>query len=119
MKVLVIGDSEFSIRGLKRGELKALKADGIEPLELDAELPEDELESKTDRIFQAGCPDVDPDDVTPGEYLKITTAIIEETYLLGDVSKNLPKPPENGSPDGKKIAKSARKQGSKRKGGAR
>lgn len=78
---------KLEIRGLTRGEVKALRKDGISLGEL---MDKDEAarDEAFDRILAIACPDVDPDAITPGQAVRIYEIIAEKTYLTGDEAKN-------------------------------
>ncbi len=116
---ITIGGKKIIVRGLTRGELKKLAADGvdIEKIE-DLENAEDQ-NAQIDRVLELAAPDVNPDDLTPGQCFDLLIAAGEATFLPESMAKNLPKPPAPGSDGGlKKTARTAKKKGSRGKGAA-
>lgn len=83
---------KIEVRGLTRGEIKKLRAEGIRLGEL-MDLAEEERDEAMDKLFAIACPDVQPDDITPGEALALYEKIAALTFLSGAEVKNSGSPP--------------------------
>jgi len=81
----------IEIRGLTRGEIKQLKKDGVVLGKL-TDMEEEARDGALDKLFKIVCPDLDPDEITPGEALELYTRITGMTYLSGDERKNSASP---------------------------
>lgn len=86
-----IDGKEIEVRGLKRGEIKQLRADGIELGKM-MDLDEEKREAALDRLLGLACPDVDPDEITPGEATDLYLRISELTFTTGAQEKNSESP---------------------------
>jgi len=86
-----INGKMIEVLGLKRGQIKTLRAEGIELGKM-MDMDEEARDSALDRLIEMACPEVDPDDITPGQALELYTEISERTYLTGEQVK------KSGSP---------------------
>lgn len=87
MREIKIGGETLSVRGLTRGELKALRADGINILNLTLDTSEDAM----DRVFKIVLTeqaDAGLDDRPYHESLDVWRAILVETFGSEDEEKN-------------------------------
>ncbi len=105
-------------KGLLRKQIRELRKDGIGLNEIE-NLNEKEQEEALDRIFKWACPDLDADEITPGEALALYVRIIEETYAGELFLKKLESPPQSSSAGGGSTVKSAKQPTSRRKGTVR
>ena len=113
-----IGGQKIDARGLTRGELKTLRAEGIVLTEIES-LPEEEREKALDRIFSLACPGLDADSLTPGQALELYIGIIGLCYAQEDLLKKFASPPRSSSPRGGSSAESAKGPDSRPRGTAR
>jgi len=88
MREVQIEGHTFQIRGLRRGELKALRRDkGITLLDLDLQ----NVEEAQDIVFDMVLSEEDVktlDGLENAAALKVWQAILKETYGAGDEEKN-------------------------------
>lgn len=82
---------DLNVRGLTRGEIKKLRAEGILLGEI-MDMEEEKRDAAIDRLFSIACPELDADDITPGEALRVYEKIAERTFLSGEESKNSDSP---------------------------
>lgn len=80
-----IGGKAFEIRGLKRREVKTLRAEGFRPGQLDAEKADDYM----DRVFDLiGVAPSEVDDLQYAEALELFRQVMEMTFLGEAERKN-------------------------------
>ena len=88
-------------RGLKRGELKKIKADGFSwDDQIKAETPE-EVDRITDAFLAVAAPDATEailDSWPPGDIRDLMNRIFSLTFLPADKRKNFETPPTANSP---------------------
>ncbi len=109
---------KIKARGLTRGEIKTMRADGIVLGELQ-DMKEVHRDDALDRIFKLTCPDLDPDELTPGEAVELYVRITGLTHMTGEEVKNSASPHSSVSKTSSTRAASVRKRSSKGKGTAR
>lgn len=111
----------INVRGLTRGEIKALRKEGF-PLETVGTMDDFEKRDEgLDKIFAIASPDADPDSLTQGQALELWAKVVAATYGGADLAKKFKSPLQSTSPAGSggSSAKSAKKRTSKGKGTAR
>jgi hypothetical protein len=74
-------EKKISVRGLTRGEIRKLIADGIMPDEVQQIADADEQSAAIDKVLAVVVPGYDPDDVTPAQQYDLLLKILELTYL--------------------------------------
>ena len=84
-KTVKIGDEKVTVRGLKWGEKKALKQDGIVIGALDPEQDNDDI---VEKVISVVLPDLSLDDYESSDVYSIFKAIMELTFLTADQVKN-------------------------------
>lgn len=86
MREVIVEGKEFSVRPLKRSEVKALKKDGLNL----GKIPPEEMDLWLDRIFELVFPGMlsDIDDLPPRAASKLFEAVMKETYGDKDEEKN-------------------------------
>lgn len=89
----------IEIKGLTRGEIRRLRAEGILLQEIE-KLPDDKRDDAMDRVFALACPQVDPDSLTPAEALPLYVRIVQTTYVSEDMLKKFGSPLPLTSPAG-------------------
>lgn len=112
-----IRDMEFNLRGLTRGELRDLEADGIDLDNLPRE-SEKALEI-IDRVLSLAAPDLDLMKLSPAECHELFLDINRMTYLGEGEIKKFAELLEKHSKAASAPAARVRKRGSRSTGGAR
>jgi hypothetical protein len=87
MREIIIDDRPFNIRGLKRGEIKALKKEGFNLIDLKIEQADDAMDKVFELVF-ASHEITLIDDMANKDAMKLWTAILKETYGAPDEEKN-------------------------------
>lgn len=88
-KRIEIGGRTFEVRGLKRREVKALRAGGFRPGNVDAENADDYM----DKVFELiGCDLSEVDDLEYAEAMEIFKQVMEMTFIGEGERKNSSSP---------------------------
>lgn len=121
METTVAG-KKMNVRGLTRGELSLLEAEGIQP---DAVAQIEAMaarEAAMDRVLSMAIPELDTTTLTPAEYMEVYAQVVQLTYLGEGALKKFAALLENGSAGASTPAAPAKNKAAKRskgKGGAR
>ena len=119
MTEVVVGRQKFTIRSLRRKEIKSLRAEGY-PLETIGTMEDyQKRDEGLDRIFALACEGGDPDELSQGEALELWTKVVSETYGSEERKKKSQSQPLSTSEKDASTATSAEKRASRRKGTAR
>lgn len=101
--------NKLLVRGLTRGEIKTLKAEGInlgKMLELEGEVKE----AAVDKVVGTVFPDLNLDALTPAEDTQLYVDILTHTFLPAEKRKNFESPVSSASETGSGTAENAKKQ---------
>lgn len=89
MREIKKGDTTFKVRGLTRGEVKQLRADGYNLANLTLDQAEEAVDAAFDLVFSEN--EIRIIDALPNrDAMEIWRAVLAETYGSGDEEKNLP-----------------------------
>lgn len=80
MEIEII-EKKIAVRGLTRGEIRQLAAEGIVPDEVQNIQDTDEQSAAIDRVLSVAVPGYEPDDVTPAQQFDLLLQVVELTYL--------------------------------------
>lgn len=80
MEIEII-ETKIAVRGLTRGEIRRLIADGIMPDEISQIQDAAEQSAAIDKVLSIAVPGYDPDEVTPAQQFDLLLKVLELTYL--------------------------------------
>ena len=92
-------EQKISVRGLTRGEIRQLIADGIDPDAMLHIADSGEQSAAIDKVLAIAVADYNPDDVTPAQQFDLALKVIELTYLGNGVLKKFATLQKAGSED--------------------
>jgi len=109
---------ELTIKPLTRGQIKELRNAGV-ILTTVEKLDEEARDEALDKIFKIACPELEVDEITPGQALELYIEIIKDTYAGDSLIKKLELQPGSIFQKKGSTAKDAKKRASNHKGTAR
>ena len=89
MREIIINNQTFEVRGLKRKEVKSLKKDGVNLMDLDINQADDVMDRVFDLVLTKDQIAV-IDEMENKHALSLWVGILKETFGSGDEEKNLP-----------------------------
>jgi len=113
-----IGGQTITVKKLTRGQIRALRDQGIMILNLDKLNTQKQLEAQ-DIILDMVYPGGETDELSPAEGWDLIKETVQLSYGGDDTLKKSGLPPRSSSPRGGSTAENAKRPGSRRKGTAR